>query len=189
MNRIFKKDQIFTLPNLLSVIRLMLIPLIVYLYCFKKLYGEAVLFIILSGATDIVDGFIARKFNMISDFGKILDPIADKLTQVTVIFCLATRFTELWLLVGYCQGAGNDDNGNGSHQKAGFGKQRKVVRKSQYRYPLRRNDTVYYISRYAALLLTRIVYYLRGISRIKPRAVRPFLLPLVFKRKRAFEPK
>ena len=100
MNRIFKKDQIFTLPNLLSVIRLMLIPLIVYLYCFKKLYGEAVLFIILSGATDIVDGFIARKFNMISDFGKILDPIADKLTQVTVIFCLATRFTELWLLVG-----------------------------------------------------------------------------------------
>ncbi len=100
MNRILKKDQIFTLPNLLSVVRLMLIPLIVYLYCFKKMYGEAVLFIILSGATDIVDGFIARKFNMVSDFGKILDPIADKLTQVTVILCIATRFTALWLLVG-----------------------------------------------------------------------------------------
>lgn len=99
MKRILKKDQIFTLPNLLSVVRLLLIPLIVYLYCFKKLYGEAVLFIILSGATDIVDGFIARKYNMVSDFGKILDPIADKLTQITVIFCIATRVSAMWLLV------------------------------------------------------------------------------------------
>lgn len=100
MNRIFKKDQIFTLPNLLSVVQLLLIPLIVYLYCFRKMYGEAVLFIVLSGATDIVDGFIARKFNMVSDFGKILDPIADKLTQITVIFCIATRVTAMWVLVG-----------------------------------------------------------------------------------------
>ena len=47
---------------------------------------------LLSGATDIADGFIARKFNMISDFGKAFDAVADKLTQITVMFCLVTKF-------------------------------------------------------------------------------------------------
>lgn len=47
---------------------------------------------IISGLTDIVDGFIARKFNMISDFGKAFDPVADKLTQIVMLFCLVTRF-------------------------------------------------------------------------------------------------
>lgn len=47
---------------------------------------------LLSGATDIADGFIARKFNMISDFGKAFDAVADKLTQITVLFCLVTKF-------------------------------------------------------------------------------------------------
>lgn len=100
MNRIFKKEQIITIPNLLSVIRLLLLPFIVYLYCFKQMYTEAVVFLVLSGITDVVDGIIARKFNMVSDFGKILDPIADKLTQITVIFCIATRVPEMWLIVG-----------------------------------------------------------------------------------------
>lgn len=47
---------------------------------------------IISGITDIVDGFIARKFDMISDFGKAFDPVADKLTQISMLFCLVTRF-------------------------------------------------------------------------------------------------
>ncbi len=47
---------------------------------------------IISGLTDIVDGYIARKFNMISDFGKAFDPVADKLTQLAILFCLVTRF-------------------------------------------------------------------------------------------------
>ncbi len=100
MKRIFKKDQIFTLPNLLSIIRLMLIPVIVYLYCFEEQYIAAMAIILISGLTDVVDGIIARNFNMVSDFGKILDPIADKLTQITVIFCIANRITQVWLLVG-----------------------------------------------------------------------------------------
>ncbi|MBQ3597896.1 MAG: CDP-alcohol phosphatidyltransferase family protein [Clostridia bacterium] len=100
MNRLLKKDQIFTLPNLLSIIRLLLIPVIVYLYFFEKQYVAAVAIILISGLTDIVDGIIARSFNMVSDFGKILDPIADKLTQITVIFCIATRIPAVWLLVG-----------------------------------------------------------------------------------------
>jgi len=47
---------------------------------------------IISGITDIVDGFIARKFDMISDFGKAFDPVADKLTQIAMLFCLVTRY-------------------------------------------------------------------------------------------------
>lgn len=52
---------------------------------------------IVSGLTDVVDGFIARRFDMISDFGKAFDPVADKLTQITMLFCLVTRF-ELLLI-------------------------------------------------------------------------------------------
>ena len=75
MHRIFRKDQVLTIPNLLSVIRLALIPLIVWLYIGKQEYSAAVAVILISGATDIIDGFIARKFNMVSDLGKILDPV------------------------------------------------------------------------------------------------------------------
>ncbi len=53
---------------------------------------------IISGLTDIVDGFIARKFDMISDFGKAFDPVADKLTQISMMFCLSTRFELMKLL-------------------------------------------------------------------------------------------
>lgn len=85
MHRLMKKEQLLTIPNLLSVVRLLLIPLIVWLYCARQEYELAVLFILLSGATDVVDGFIARRFHMVSDFGKILDPVADKLTQGALI--------------------------------------------------------------------------------------------------------
>lgn len=61
MHRIFRKDQVLTIPNLLSVIRLALIPLIVWLYIGKQEYSAAVAVILISGATDIIDGFIARK--------------------------------------------------------------------------------------------------------------------------------
>lgn len=92
MHRILKKEQILTLPNLLSLVRLLMIPLIVWLYCGARRYYAAVVVILLSGITDIADGIIARKFNMVSDFGKILDPIADKLTQGALILCLTTRY-------------------------------------------------------------------------------------------------
>ena len=81
MKRFFEKKQILTIPNLLSVVRLALIPVIVWLYSFEQNYHAAIGVILLSAATDIVDRWIARRFNMISDFGKALDPLADKLTQ------------------------------------------------------------------------------------------------------------
>lgn len=69
-----------------------LIPVIVWLYCFKENYLWTTIIFIISGITDIVDGFIARRFDMISDFGKAFDPVADKLTQISMLFCLVTRF-------------------------------------------------------------------------------------------------
>lgn len=86
------KSKIITVPNILSLFRLCLIPLTVWLYCIKKYYGWTAAVFIVSGVTDVLDGFIARKFNMVSDFGKAFDPVADKLTQITMMFCLVMRF-------------------------------------------------------------------------------------------------
>lgn len=92
MHRLFQKEQILTIPNLLSLIRLLLIPVILWLYLVKAEYVLAVAVIVLSGATDILDGYIARHYNMVSDLGKIIDPLADKLTQFSMIFCLYNRY-------------------------------------------------------------------------------------------------
>lgn len=100
MRRLLKWEQVLTIPNLLSMLRLLMIPAIVWLYCKKVNYNAAAGMIILSALTDIADGIIARKCNMVSDLGKILDPIADKLTQGTLIFCLISKYEwMLWLLI------------------------------------------------------------------------------------------
>lgn len=85
------KQDILTIPNLLSLFRILLIPAIVLLYL-NEYHIAAVAVVVLSGLTDIADGKIARKFNMISDFGKFLDPVADKLTQAAMILCLTARY-------------------------------------------------------------------------------------------------
>lgn len=87
-----KKNKILTIPNILTIIRLCLIPVFVWLYCARDEYLITAIILILSGVTDVVDGFIARRFNAVSDLGKILDPIADKLTQGAMLICLCTRF-------------------------------------------------------------------------------------------------
>lgn len=84
------KRQIITVPNLLSLLRLLMIPLFVYLYMEGDEGGTA-LVLLLSGATDVVDGYIARRFNQISDFGKAFDPVADKLTQAAMLWCLISK--------------------------------------------------------------------------------------------------
>ena len=94
------KHKIFTIPNILSLFRLLLIPVIMWLYIVRKdpLWTTAVL--ALSGITDIVDGIIARKYHMVSDFDKAFDPVADKLTQIAMLFCLVSRFK--WMLLPLC---------------------------------------------------------------------------------------
>ncbi len=91
-------NRVFTIPNLLSLFRLLLIPCIVWLYCTEKYYATAGV-VLLSGLTDILDGKIARRFHMVSDLGKILDPVADKLTQGVLILCLAFRHRGMICLI------------------------------------------------------------------------------------------
>ena len=100
MHRILQKNQILTIPNLLSMVRLLLIPVILWLYIGAGNNILAIAVIILSGLTDVVDGYIARRFHMVSDFGKILDPVADKLTQGALILCLTVTHDWMkWLIV------------------------------------------------------------------------------------------
>ena len=80
-----------TVPNLLSLIRIFLIPAFAVLY-YKGHIGWAVLMLALSGISDFLDGKIARRFNQVSELGKILDPVADKLTQITIAVMLYIEF-------------------------------------------------------------------------------------------------
>lgn len=97
-DKLHKKD-ILTIPNLLSFVRILLIPVIVVLYTHYERYVLAVAVIIVSGLTDIADGIIARKCNMMSDFGKFLDPLADKLTQASLIVCLTSLYPVMLYLI------------------------------------------------------------------------------------------
>lgn len=97
------KKEILTIPNLLSLFRLALIPVYVVIYLNAKRPGHYFLsaaILAVSCLTDMIDGKIARRFHMISTVGKILDPIADKATQLTLSICLAIKHPVLWYLVG-----------------------------------------------------------------------------------------
>ncbi len=97
------KKEILTIPNILSLFRLILIPVYVAIYLGAKNdyeYYIAAGILAVSCLTDLIDGKIARHFNMISTVGIILDPVADKATQFALILCLAMRFPILWYLIG-----------------------------------------------------------------------------------------
>lgn len=97
------KKQIFTIPNILSLFRLLLIPVYIQIYMNAKSISDfhlAAAILAVSCLTDAVDGQIARRFNMITAVGKILDPFADKITQFTLIICLAMRHPVLWSIIG-----------------------------------------------------------------------------------------
>lgn len=88
-------------PNILSAFRLILVP--VFIAVFLTDYPNRVIFalfiFLFAGATDVVDGYIARKYQCISILGKILDPVADKLMQIAVIVCLYIKaIVPPWLL-------------------------------------------------------------------------------------------
>ena len=88
------KKEIFTIPNLLSLLRLVMIPFYVVIYLNATetyQYITAAAIMAVSCLTDLVDGKIARHFNMISTLGKILDPLADKVTQFTLTLCLSLK--------------------------------------------------------------------------------------------------
>mgnify|MGYP000101557385 FL=1 len=84
-------ENAFTIPNILSIIRIILIPVFVLLFQSGK-YLPAVIVIFVSGLTDLFDGKIARHFNQISKLGKLLDPAADKLTQIALTVLMFFHF-------------------------------------------------------------------------------------------------
>lgn len=97
-----KNYKIFTIPNILSFLRLILAGLFLALYSNTGSIRDnvwAIVVLILSGITDLFDGRIARKYNMISELGKILDPIADKVTEAVIAICLVTKYKILIILL------------------------------------------------------------------------------------------
>lgn len=97
-----KKSEWLAIPNLISLFRLALIPYFIYYYLNAQTeaqYNWAAFIVLFSGFTDYLDGVIARKFDMITDLGKVLDPFADKLTQLAIVICLVMTWEYMWILV------------------------------------------------------------------------------------------
>lgn len=87
------------IPNILTVLRFLLIPFILHFLVHDE-FILAIIFLTLSGITDILDGTIARKFNFITNFGKLIDPLADKITQLSILGMLVSKnIIPLWILV------------------------------------------------------------------------------------------
>lgn len=91
----FTKKEIFNIPNIMGYVRILLIPVFVVLY-FNKLYSWAMVALAVNIMTDFFDGIVARKFNQITELGKFIDPLADKLTQAAVVVTLAFTHPLLW---------------------------------------------------------------------------------------------
>ncbi len=95
--KIFSKRQI---PNILSFIRLLMVPVFAILFFEEFAHHRlfALIVFIAAGITDVIDGYLARRNNWITDFGKILDPLADKMMQITAFVCLAIK-TRVMLII------------------------------------------------------------------------------------------
>lgn len=93
------KKELFTVPNLLSLFRLLLIPVYVMIYLHAQQpreYFFAAAILAVSCLTDMIDGQIARRFNLVTNLGKLLDPLADKMTQLILTVCLSVKYPALW---------------------------------------------------------------------------------------------
>ena len=98
----FRKQDLFTIPNMICYLRIILIPVFCYMYLTAETdrdYLWATLVILFSSFTDLFDGMIARKFNQVTELGKVLDPVADKLTHAALAICLAVRYPLMWALI------------------------------------------------------------------------------------------
>lgn len=96
------KKEILTIPNLLSLFRIALIPVYLCIYLHADSADDYILAAVILAAsclTDMIDGKIARKFNMVTNLGKFLDPMADKLTQLSLMVCLSFRHRAVRLML------------------------------------------------------------------------------------------
>ena len=91
-----KKENI---PNILTIIRFILIPFI-FISVINQHYLIGIIIFTISAITDVLDGYIARKYNYITDIGKLIDPLADKLTQLALLLALTLlKLIPLWILI------------------------------------------------------------------------------------------
>ena len=97
-----KKEEIWSIPNCMGYFRILLIPVFCVIYLNAdsvKDYYLAAGIVLVSTITDLFDGKVARKFNMVTELGKFVDPFADKLTHGAVALCLCTRYKRMiWLV-------------------------------------------------------------------------------------------
>ena len=103
----FDKKDLITIPNLIGYLRILLIPLFCWLYIradSREDYLWATAVVLFSSFTDLFDGMIARKFHQVTELGKILDPVADKLTHGAMALCLASRYPLMWALIALMAG-------------------------------------------------------------------------------------
>ena len=100
----FEFGDLFKLPNILCYLRILMVPWFLYVYFTAqepKDYYMATFIVLLSGITDFLDGQIARRCNMITDLGKLIDPIADKLMQLAMLVALAFKIQYMYVLIIY----------------------------------------------------------------------------------------
>ena len=86
------------IPNILTILRFFMIPIII-IACVNSQYITAIIILTISGVTDILDGTIARMFNWVTDFGKLMDPMADKITQICILMTLyLKKMIPIWIV-------------------------------------------------------------------------------------------
>lgn len=93
-----RKEDLFKIPNILCYIRILLVPFFIYLYL-SDYYWQSAIVLIVASLTDIADGYIARHFHMITDWGKFIDPVADKLMQFSMLFVITFRRPLVLILI------------------------------------------------------------------------------------------
>ncbi len=91
----------WNVPNVLTIIRLLLIGVFLYLFLVPKNYIAAVIVYAIAAITDVLDGYIARKYNQVTDFGKLADPLADKLMLLAALFCLTYVGYIHWVFLAF----------------------------------------------------------------------------------------
>ncbi len=91
-----RKEDLFKAPNILCYIRILLIPLFIYLFL-SGYHWQSALVVVIATATDVLDGYVARRFNLITDWGKFIDPLADKLMQLSMLAVTIIKIK--WVLI------------------------------------------------------------------------------------------
>lgn len=94
-----RQNNIWNVPNILTMLRMALIGVFIWQFTIGHRYWAMIIFII-AGITDLLDGYIARKYQLVTSFGKLMDPLADKLMLITALTCLAVaRLVPIWVIV------------------------------------------------------------------------------------------